>query len=206
MHNSHWIINFQIQRYEGASTIYGPHTLTIYLKQYQELVQAAVQVSKLNIRIRYAKYIMQRYYQFEIEKIFLCWQDAINLIMKNISPLSNQLLFSQKWCIIYFFTSSQNHRYLTMCKIYIEHVTFILSLLQYKPVPPGPPAPQLLQSNLISLVPPVLYDTPRWGHNFGDVVRHPRKAAWPGDTVTAIFVSISLVIFTDDLYHSEKAF
>ncbi|XP_043269436.1 neutral ceramidase [Venturia canescens] len=29
---------YQIQRYEGASTIYGPHTLTIYLEQYRELL------------------------------------------------------------------------------------------------------------------------------------------------------------------------
>ncbi|XP_071554309.1 neutral ceramidase isoform X2 [Temnothorax nylanderi] len=93
---------YQIQRYEGASTIYGPHTLTIYLKQYQELVQAAV---------------------------------------------------------------------------------------QNKPVPPGPLAPELLKSNLISLVPPVLYDTPRWGRNFGDVIQQPPKVASPGDTVTAIFVA-----------------
>ncbi|CAH1154861.1 unnamed protein product [Phaedon cochleariae] len=28
---------YQLQRYEGASTIYGPHTLTIYLKLYKEL-------------------------------------------------------------------------------------------------------------------------------------------------------------------------
>ncbi|KAL6265618.1 hypothetical protein P5V15_002412 [Pogonomyrmex californicus] len=34
---------YQVQRYEGASTIYGPHTLTIYLKQYRDLVQAAIQ-------------------------------------------------------------------------------------------------------------------------------------------------------------------
>ncbi|XP_011872578.1 PREDICTED: neutral ceramidase [Vollenhovia emeryi] len=93
---------YQIQRYEGASTIYGPHTLTIYLKQYQELVRAAV---------------------------------------------------------------------------------------QNKPVPSGPAAPQLLFSNLITLVPPVLYDTPRWGRNFGDVIQQPRKVASPGDTVTAIFVA-----------------
>lgn len=30
---------YQIQRYEGASTIYGPHTLTIYLSQYVKLAQ-----------------------------------------------------------------------------------------------------------------------------------------------------------------------
>ncbi|KAM0726433.1 Neutral ceramidase [Formica fusca] len=93
---------YQIQRYEGASTIYGPHTLTIYLRQYQELVQAAIQ-------------------------------------KKSVSP--------------------------------------------------GPPASKLLQSNLITLVPPVLYDTPRWGRNFGDVIQQPSKFVLPGDTVTAIFVS-----------------
>ncbi|XP_029154974.1 neutral ceramidase [Nylanderia fulva] len=93
---------YQIQRYEGASTIYGPHTLTIYLKQYQELVQAA---------------ILQKF------------------------------------------------------------------------IPPGPPASKLLQSNLITLVPPVLYDTPRWGRNFGDVIQQPSKIASLGDTVTAIFVA-----------------
>ncbi|XP_014475825.1 PREDICTED: neutral ceramidase [Dinoponera quadriceps] len=93
---------YQVQRYEAASTIYGPHTLTIYLKQYQELVQAAIDGKEL---------------------------------------------------------------------------------------PPGPQPPQLLHSNLISLVPPVLYDTPKWGRNFGDVIQQPRQAVWPGDTVTAIFVA-----------------
>ncbi|XP_072745601.1 neutral ceramidase [Anoplolepis gracilipes] len=93
---------YQIQRYEGASTIYGPHTLTLYLRQYQELVQAAI---------------------------------------------------------------------------------------QQKSVPSGPPASELLQSSLITLVPPVLYDTPRWGRNFGDVIQQPSKVASPGDTVTAIFIS-----------------
>lgn len=31
---------YEMQRYEAASTIYGPHTLTIYLKQFDILVQA----------------------------------------------------------------------------------------------------------------------------------------------------------------------
>lgn len=93
---------YQIQRYEGASTIYGPHTLTIYLRQYQELVQAAI---------------------------------------------------------------------------------------KKKSIPSGPPASKLLHSNLITLVPPVLYDTPKWGRNFGDVIQQPSKVASPGDTVKAIFVA-----------------
>jgi neutral ceramidase len=32
----------QIQRYEGASTIYGPHTLTIYLRTFEKLMRAIV--------------------------------------------------------------------------------------------------------------------------------------------------------------------
>uniref|UniRef100_A0A2M4BFF7 Neutral ceramidase n=2 Tax=Anopheles marajoara TaxID=58244 RepID=A0A2M4BFF7_9DIPT len=34
---------YEIQRYEGASTLYGPHTLTLYLEQYRRLVAAIVQ-------------------------------------------------------------------------------------------------------------------------------------------------------------------
>lgn len=30
---------FQVQRYEGASTIFGPHTLTIYLNQFSKLAE-----------------------------------------------------------------------------------------------------------------------------------------------------------------------
>ncbi|XP_049537702.1 neutral ceramidase [Anopheles darlingi] len=33
---------YEIQRYEGASTLYGPHTLTIYLEQYGRLVAGAI--------------------------------------------------------------------------------------------------------------------------------------------------------------------
>uniref|UniRef100_A0A182MZX1 Neutral ceramidase n=1 Tax=Anopheles dirus TaxID=7168 RepID=A0A182MZX1_9DIPT len=33
---------YEIQRYEGASTLYGPHTLTLYLEQYGKLVGAVV--------------------------------------------------------------------------------------------------------------------------------------------------------------------
>lgn len=33
---------YQIQRYEGASTIFGPHTLTLYIDQFQKLARAMV--------------------------------------------------------------------------------------------------------------------------------------------------------------------
>ncbi|XP_012268113.2 neutral ceramidase [Athalia rosae] len=93
---------YQIQRYEGASTIYGPHTLTIYLKHYKDLVS---------------------------------------------------------------------------------------SILAGKSLLPGPLPPDLFLSNLISLVTPVLFDTPKWRHEFGDCLQHPVKVAGPGDTVTARFVA-----------------
>ncbi|XP_066591652.1 neutral ceramidase [Prorops nasuta] len=93
---------YQIQRYEGASTIYGPHTLTLYLRQYQELAMAAI-------------------------------------LGKNLEP--------------------------------------------------GPTPPDLASKSLISLVTPVLYDTPKWGTNFGDCVQQPSSDALPGDTVKASFVA-----------------
>ncbi|CAG9858927.1 unnamed protein product [Phyllotreta striolata] len=39
---------YQLQRYEGGSTIYGPHTLTIYLKLYQELAEALMKGQNIN--------------------------------------------------------------------------------------------------------------------------------------------------------------
>lgn len=33
---------YELQRYEAASTIYGPHTLTIYLSQFEKLLEAMI--------------------------------------------------------------------------------------------------------------------------------------------------------------------
>lgn len=33
---------YEVQRYEGASTLYGPHTLTIYLQQYKRMMRSLV--------------------------------------------------------------------------------------------------------------------------------------------------------------------
>ncbi|XP_057339606.1 neutral ceramidase [Microplitis mediator] len=93
---------YQIQRYEGASTIYGPHTLTIYLQQYRQLITAA---------------------------------------------------------------------------------------LRNKKIEPGPPPKNLTQENLITLQTPVVYDTAKWGKNFGDCIKQPDKVVRAGDTVSAIFVA-----------------
>ncbi|XP_001606211.2 neutral ceramidase isoform X1 [Nasonia vitripennis] len=93
---------YQLQRYEGASTIFGPHTLTIYLKQYAELAKHAV----------------------------------------------------------------------------LDET-----------VEPGPNPPDLSKEKLISLVPPVIYDAPKWGREFGDCVKQPMRTARPGDVVTARFIS-----------------
>ncbi|KAG7470428.1 hypothetical protein JOB18_031930 [Solea senegalensis] len=46
---THYITTFeeyQVQRYEGASTIYGPHTLSAYLHKYRALARAIAQVRR----------------------------------------------------------------------------------------------------------------------------------------------------------------
>ena len=40
---------FQVQRYEGASTIYGPHTLSAYVHKFRGLARAIAQVSLTGI-------------------------------------------------------------------------------------------------------------------------------------------------------------
>ncbi|XP_055525447.1 neutral ceramidase [Wyeomyia smithii] len=39
---------YEIQRYEGASTLYGPHTLTIYLTQYKNMIKSLVTGEKMD--------------------------------------------------------------------------------------------------------------------------------------------------------------
>lgn len=39
---------FEIQRYEGASTLFGPHTLTIYIEQYKKMIQSLVKNETLD--------------------------------------------------------------------------------------------------------------------------------------------------------------
>ncbi|XP_068081600.1 neutral ceramidase isoform X2 [Anabrus simplex] len=92
---------YQIQRYEGASTIYGPNTLTLYLSHYSEMA---------------------------------------GRLVKNQTG------------------------------------------------PPGPEPPELM-NDLISLLTPVVFDSPKWGHEFGDVLEEPEPIVREGDTVRARFVS-----------------
>ncbi|KAJ2950252.1 hypothetical protein O0L34_g11614 [Tuta absoluta] len=92
---------YQAQRYEAASTIYGPHTLDIYLNKYAEMTQA---------------------------------------------------------------------------------------LVQGKEMDPGPSPPDF-KDDLITLVPPVLWDSAPWRKEFGDCVKQPETEHSYGDVVTATFVS-----------------
>lgn len=39
-------------------------------------------------------------------------------------------------------------------------------------------------------MPPVLYDAPKWGKEFGDCVQQPPRVAQPGDVISAKFVSL----------------
>lgn len=92
---------YQVQRYEGASTIYGPHTLTIHLNQYRKLV---------------------------------------NALMKNI-------------------------------------------ILDRGPEPPE------LFNDVISFIPPVIWDNPIANLSFGEPTLNPKSVAHPGEKVLARFVS-----------------
>ncbi|XP_041988495.1 neutral ceramidase-like isoform X2 [Aricia agestis] len=92
---------YQAQRYEAASTIFGPHTLDIYLNKYQQLSEALINGQKLD---------------------------------------------------------------------------------------PGP-QPLDFTDQLITLVPPVLWDTAPWGKEFGDCLKQPQKQYSWGDVVSATFVS-----------------
>ena len=58
----------QKQRYEGASTIYGPHTHEAYLNEFSQVSEALAQVIKtskscflvLNITVFHPKYLTRR--------------------------------------------------------------------------------------------------------------------------------------------------
>lgn len=91
---------YSVQRYEGASTIYGPHTLTIYLSRYSEMAKAMIENSTVD---------------------------------------------------------------------------------------PGPSPKEI--KNVLSLVPPVIFDVPGWRREFGDCVLQPAKVVRPGDTVVAKFAA-----------------
>lgn len=92
---------YQVQRYEGASTIYGPHTLQAYVQQYEILAKA---------------------------------------------------------------------------------------LATGEDLPPGE-APEDLLSEQISLLPGVIFDSPRFGKGFGDVVNDVQSSYSRGSTASVTFVS-----------------
>lgn len=60
-------------------------------------------------------------------------------------------------------------------------------LMQDKKLEPGPSPREI--KNVLSFVPPVIFDVPGWRRSFGDCVGQPAKIARPGNIVTATFVS-----------------
>lgn len=73
--------------------------------------------------------------------------------------------------------------------LYLEHFKkMATSSMHRAELTKGPDPPELL-NDLISLLPPVLFDTPAWQHNFGDVLEEPPPVVYPGDTVNVTFVS-----------------
>lgn len=91
---------YQMQRYEGTSTIFGPYTLPIYLAQYEKLFKALTQ-QKLD---------------------------------------------------------------------------------------PGPSPPDF-SHRLVTLVPPPLFDSAPWGHDFGHVKKQPKQSAIRGEEIDVEFIS-----------------
>jgi hypothetical protein len=85
----------QVQRYEGASTIYGRHTLTIYLSQYRKLAEALVKASNMYqiivIIIFNIIIIILSYYVTMIETVPFIWQivllDFVHRLNYNIIKL-----------------------------------------------------------------------------------------------------------------------
>ncbi|CAH1405695.1 unnamed protein product [Nezara viridula] len=73
--------------------------------------------------------------------------------------------------------------------IYINQYKALAGHLKYGTKPdPGPDPPESF-SDLVSLLPPVIWDMAGWGKQFGDVISQPREEARPGETVSAVFVS-----------------
>jgi hypothetical protein len=80
---------------------------------------------------------------------------------------------------------------LNLIIIYVVSVSFEVCLYLYMQgsnLDPGPNPPDL-SGDLVSLVTPVVFDTPKWNHKFGECIEQPVDVAGPGDTVTAMFVS-----------------
>lgn len=48
--------------------------------------------------------------------------------------------------------------------------------------------PPDISAKLISLIPPVIFDWPGWGKNFGDCIQQPSLILSRGDTAFAKFV------------------
>ncbi|XP_057661283.1 neutral ceramidase [Diorhabda carinulata] len=92
---------YQLQRYEGASTIYGPYTLPIYIQRYKELAKALI----------------------------------------SNTPITDDS------------------------------------------------EPYKFPNNLMSLVPPVIFDASGWWNNYGDCIVQPKESYTIGDIASATFVA-----------------
>lgn len=131
-----------------------------------------------------------------------------NCLLENVEVVSNSTLFLLRkkqsrttFCPVLQISYLYTYR-IRNCRYF--RIYFIVnkkeSNFQRESLGPGPQPKDLYSSHLISLVTPVLFDTPKWGHEFGDCLRQPVKVAGAGDTVTAKFVS--LVTHSEIIFHS----
>ena len=64
-----------------------------------------------------------------------------------------------------------------------------LKIFQDETLERGPEPKGLVQEEMLSLIPPIVFDSPKLFHNFGDVLLQPEVENQHGDVVVATFVS-----------------
>lgn len=120
------------------------------------------------------------------------WAPYPNHLLKTI-PRTRHIRHSCKYTVKIFLPPPKKcyKFYLNEFSLYTNFLMTLVSIWsQKKDVDPGPTPLDLRKKNLLTFVTPVLFDTPKWGKNFGDCIKQPPKLAKPGDIVSAVFVSI----------------
>ncbi|XP_061665839.1 neutral ceramidase isoform X2 [Syngnathoides biaculeatus] len=158
---------YQVQRYEGASTIFGPHTLGAYLLKFGELARAIAQV-----RPRFRR----RGGGFSVPARFL-------RLSSVFLPLSLFFLVLRS-----IFSSSGFHARCSESGSDRELGGDVVTQDRVGSVPPGPPPP-FFQKNLFNLLPAAQVDRKPDNSSFGEVLVQVLPAYRQGDVVSVTFVA-----------------
>lgn len=179
---------YQVQRYEGASTAYGPHTLDAYIQTAVTLVKVgltAVEIARVmwklskvvdrsikHRHIRCCKVIDHMRITPGLRLTAACSQDT-----RVLTTYSNHM----------HHTSSNLQS--SQCPCLREDVMLVVpqqAMLAGEPVTSDVRPPDL-EASQISLLPPVVLDGVPCGTHFGDLVVQPLPTYIPGQVVEAVF-------------------